>query len=309
MTAPNNIMEREKMRKSIICPLVSMLLLLLTLFTGCGANNGNYQMCNAINEERTADIAEVKDVTANADAAADKDIAADTGQEEYGPLIQTTTFEEEYKSGVHIGKMAVIPLEEPDVEEAYGRVRRGIVKINAGGLYGSGVIWEMNENEILIISSRHLIEGWNAESTITYSSGMKTGGELMKLSAEYDLGVIRVSRDLFTYEELTRLGAITGGPEAYNGMRAGDTLFVAGSADGAGENMYEGTFESGWWYMEEFDCHMILGFCYAKAGMSGGGIFDAYGNFIGLMSGGTGGDEIAGLPVTIIMEECGGRNR
>lgn len=50
--------------------------------------------------------------------------------------MQTTTFEEEDKSGVHIGKMAVIPLKEPDAEEAYERVRRGIVKINAGGLYG-----------------------------------------------------------------------------------------------------------------------------------------------------------------------------
>lgn len=39
--------------------------------------------------------------------------------------------------------------------------------------------------------------------------------------------------------------------------------------------------------------------------MSGGGTFDAYGNFVGMLSGGTGGDETVSLPVTAILEEYG----
>lgn len=210
---------------------------------------------------------------------------------------------EEDESRVQIEKMEIIPLNKPDTEEAYQRVRKGIVKIKSGGWYGSGVIWKIKEDEIIIISNKHLLEGWNENSVIVFSNNKETKGELIKLSSAGDLGFIRVSRELFTYEELNQLAAAAAAEDAYNNMEPGDTLFIVGSADGVGENMYEGTFESGWWYMEEFDSHMMLGFCYAKAGMSGSGIYDAYGNFIGLMCGGTGEDEIAGLSVTVIMEE------
>ena len=40
----------------------------------------------------------------------------------------------------------------------------------------------------------------------------------------------------------------------------------------------------------------------ARAGMSGGGIFDGYGNLIGMVTGGTLQNEIAGVPLTDLME-------
>ena len=41
---------------------------------------------------------------------------------------------------------------------------------------------------------------------------------------------------------------------------------------------------------------MLYGRGFAKEGMSGGGIFDGYGHFIGLLAGGTWQGEIAGVP-------------
>ena len=47
---------------------------------------------------------------------------------------------------------------------------------------------------------------------------------------------------------------------------------------------------------------MLYGHGFARAGMSGGGIFDGYGNLIGMVTGGTLQNEIAGVPLTDLME-------
>ena len=49
-------------------------------------------------------------------------------------------------------------------------------------------------------------------------------------------------------------------------------------------------------YIDTFDGEMLYLRGFAKEGMSGGGIFDGYGHFIGLLAGGTWQDEVAGVP-------------
>ena len=221
------------------------------------------------------------------------------------PLIQTTTFQDQYEGMVRYGGTALHALEEADVISAYENVKTGIVQINAGNLYGSGVIWEMNEKEIVIISNKHLLEDWGEDGSIIFWNGRTSGGKLLKLSQKYDLGFLKVEVNDLGYEELISLKEVKREDTAYSRLKAGDVIFTAGSADGAGENMYEASVASPSWYIEEFDSYMLYGFGFAKPGMSGGGTFDAYGNFVGMLSGGTGGDETVSLPVTAILEEYG----
>lgn len=47
---------------------------------------------------------------------------------------------------------------------------------------------------------------------------------------------------------------------------------------------------------------MIYGYGQAEPGMSGGGVFDAKGNLIGLLTGATPDGETAALPLPVIME-------
>lgn len=190
-----------------------------------------------------------------------------------------------------------------EINVAYDRVKRGIVRIDVDGLYGSGVIWEMGEEEVVIASNRHLLETWDEGSFVTFGNGKKAGGEIVGLSEKSDIGFVSVEIEDIGYEAALGLRAVEQSEAVYKSMDAGERIFIVGSSDGVGETMYEGTFQNGWWYIEEFDAYMILGFCYGKPGMSGGGTFDACGNFIGMMSGGTGGDEIVSLPVTVMMEE------
>lgn len=219
------------------------------------------------------------------------------------PLIQTTTFQDQYEGMVRYGGTVLHALESADVTSAYENVKAGIVQINTGKLYGSGVIWEMDEKEVVIISNKHLLEGWGEDGSITFWNGRTCGGKLLRLSQKYDLGFLKVEVKDLSYEELISLKEVKREDKPYRRLKAGDTIFTVGSADGAGANMYEAAVASPSWYIEEFDSYMLYGFGFAKPGMSGGGTFDAYGNFVGMLSGGTGGDETASLPITSILEE------
>ncbi|NLL77532.1 MAG: trypsin-like peptidase domain-containing protein [Clostridiales bacterium] len=223
--------------------------------------------------------------------------------QEHRPLIQTTTFQDQYEGMVCYDGTVLHALEKADIKRAYENVKAGIVKISTGNFYGSGVIWEMNEKEIIIISNKHLLENWQEDGCITFWNGITSGGRIVKLSSLYDLGFLKVDIKDLAYEDLISLKEVKKDETAYAGLKAGDAVFHVGSADGAGENMYEGTVASPFWYIKEFDSYMLYGFGFGKPGMSGGGTFDAYGNFVGMLTGGTDTDETASLPITSILEE------
>lgn len=55
-------------------------------------------------------------------------------------------------------------------------------------------------------------------------------------------------------------------------------------------------------YIETFGGEMLYGRGFAREGMSGGGMFDGCGRLIGLLTGGTYRNEIAGVPVDQVWE-------
>lgn len=219
------------------------------------------------------------------------------------PLIQTTTFRDEYEGMVSYGGTYIRALDYADIEEAYERVKSGIVKINTSRLHGSGVIWELNEAEIVIASSAHLLTDWDTDSYIMFGNGTIVSGEIMLLSESYDLGFLKIGIDELTYEELVGCRQVGREVIAYETLQDGDAVFSVGSSDGVALDRYEATVASAHWYIKEFDSYMLYCFGYAKPGMSGGGTFDTYGNFLGMLSGGTGGGETVSLPVTVMKKE------
>ena len=46
----------------------------------------------------------------------------------------------------------------------------------------------------------------------------------------------------------------------------------------------------------DFGAVMLYGYGFARTGMSGGGMFDGYGRLIGMVTGGTQQNEVAGVP-------------
>ena len=65
------------------------------------------------------------------------------------------------------------------------------------------------------------------------------------------------------------------------------------------------------WFREEFGSDIMVLECEAKPGMSGGGVFDGNGNFVGMLGGGSGNDAAALSMETVneAYEEVFGRMR
>lgn len=66
-------------------------------------------------------------------------------------------------------------------------------------------------------------------------------------------------------------------------------LLVLGcSENGVGDQLRRGTLKEKAWYREEFGADVMVLECESLPGMSGGGIFDCYGNLVGMLEGGSG---------------------
>lgn len=249
------------------------------------------------------------------------------------PLIQATNVVEEYKALVRLGffntgewrspacGQAGITKYEYETEQereckteaqqlfsrlanetAYEKACGAVVQINMGDYYGSGVLWDIREDQLVIVSNTHLLkEGEKGE--VTFRSGTKAEGTVTGLSETKDIGFMEVPLLELQREDWLLLRFADKNINNYDALLVGDELFVLGSATGAGQDYYEGTVGNVSYYFPEFQSDMLYGYCKAVSGMSGGGTFDKSGHFIGMLTAGTKEGEIASLPVEFVIEE------
>lgn len=240
-------------------------------------------------------------------------IKAMAKEEELPHLIQTVTERDIYESMLALGLLETQTLMSDDCDKAYENVRSCVVRIDMGNAHGSGVIWEMTPECLVIVTNKHVLEYWDELiSYIRFPQGYLTDAQLMGTSDKYDVGFLTVDKKEFDYRELEKLRYVSKDMNAYKQVKAGDEMFCMGAENSAhigdevqsagDESFYRGSVGDMWKYIDEFEEYMIYGIGYARPGMSGGGTFDAKGNFIGIISGGTADGETASVPLPIIMK-------
>lgn len=219
-------------------------------------------------------------------------------------LIQTVTDREIYEGALALGLMLTPVLEEEDCAEAYENVKSCVVRIQMGNAHGSGIIWELTPERVVVATNRHVLEYWEeSDSYIHFPQGYDTDAELLGVSEQYDVGFLAVDNRQFTYDELGRLRSARRDEQAYEELRPGDVMFLVYSASGTEEaQFYEATVEDIWRYIVDFEAYMLYGHGFARTGMSGGGTFDGYGYLIAMTTGGTLENETAGVPLPLLME-------
>lgn len=242
------------------------------------------------------------------------------------PLIQTTDVREEYEALFHLGFLdteewkSASFLQEKNTtavseyawfmellgrESAYEKARSSVVQIRIGSYYGSGVLWDICDEKLVIASNAHLLKE-GTEGQVSFRTGVNAEGKVMGLSDTKDIGFMEVDLTKLEREDWFFLRFAGKDLANFNTLLPGDEIFVIGSASGAGEDYYEGTIGNVSYYFPEFQSDMLYGYCKAVPGMSGGGTFDEEGNFIGMLTAGTEENEIASLPVGIMLEEYEG---
>lgn len=218
-----------------------------------------------------------------------------------GSLVQATGPAEEYLGAVHLGLLETKENDNGDMAQSIQNVLPSVVQIGVGSYWGSGVIWQINEDNVLIISSRHLLRHQDY-SYVRFYNGKEASGRLLALSSSYDVGFLLADIGEWDYDSRMELRGIPLDRADFPQIESGDEIFLVGSTDGVACNIYEGTVADPNYYFEEFDAYMIYNYCKGKPGMSGGGTYDRYGYFIGMITGGLG-EETASLPADNIEEE------
>lgn len=237
-------------------------------------------------------------------ALAVPEMAVYADEQKMGRLIQTTTLEEDYQALVHLNLTDTPVLAEENIDKAYANVLCSAVRIQCGRHYGSGSIYVMTEEEIIVVSNKHVLQYFDEESYVTFWDGRSESGRIMGISREADVGFISISTSDFTYEELLQLKSVRKQQDAFDNVKENTCFFMIDAAsDSFAPVLYTGSVIDKNRFLSEYGMEMIYGNAPAVPGMSGTGLFDCYGNYIGILSGGTEHNEIAGVPLPVIEEE------
>ena len=147
-------------------------------------------------------------------------------------LIQTVTEQDIFEGMLSLGLLECSVLETGDCEAAYENVKDCIVQLRMRNAYGSGVIWEITPEQIIIVTNKHVLDYWEDEiSYVQFPQGYFTGAEILAISGEYDIGFLAVSNTEFDYQELEQIRYVHHDAEHYQTLRSGDDMFCVGAAE------------------------------------------------------------------------------
>ena len=234
-------------------------------------------------------------------------------------LIQVTEPDEEYRSMLELhlleyeGSMftKLVNVSEYESDDSTARnmmsaeMSGSVVQIVSDNLLGSGVIIEMTETEVVLVSAKHVLKDHDSvKVTFGLSDGrtLTVEGSVLGVSSEYDLFYITIPVADIGYDFVTKLRYHAMKEEHFENLRAGDTVIQIGSTDGPAQDVYQGTVESKWVFVSEFNSYMMFHECIARPGMSGGAAFNQSGELVGII---TGADETTTvcMPVNLGAEE------
>lgn len=254
-------------------------------------------------DQRTGDNqADVQNDNSIKEQSVDDGIVSDEGSE-LSSLIQTVSDSELYRGFISYGDFTVHALTSADTSQAYSSVRPCIVRIDMNGANGSGIVWKMEQDRIVIVTNRHVLQYWDDQAgTVSFVDGTVTNAKLIGMSGKHDVGFLQIPSGWLDYSSLRDIRQASYSMDAYNNAYNGEDEFGVGSASGIAADFYPGYIDSLDTYMTEFGENMIYCDSNAIHGMSGGGTFDGCGNLIGMITGGSDYNISVSVPLPSIIE-------
>ena len=176
--------------------------------------------------------------------------------------------------------------------------RKCAVRIFTKGGEGCGVIFEKNDEEIVIATNLHVIADWDGDSRILFYDGTKVSGQVFGGDETYDVGFVSIPMEesLRDYK-----AAVRSGPKE----APYDILLYDLEGNGAGKKV-KGRILSEEEYFYELDRVMLYGEAKVREGMSGSPLFAGEGELVGILSAGNDEGIIAGVSVRDLEKCLGG---
>ena len=175
-----------------------------------------------------------------------------------------------------------------DINDSISSATSTAVIVNSGNLTGSGNIWEMDSAHIIVVTASHVIAD-SSDIMITFSDDKTRIASLVSNDEVNDIAFLQVNKvygDKYTKVNRAKL------------LKPADSqVFIV---DPHTKTASAGIIAETEIYIEDFDQEMILCLLSADAGMSGSGLFDEQGHYLGMLLGGTDNSLAACLPVSRI---------
>lgn len=227
-----------------------------------------------------------------------------TRAQERPHLIQTVSDEEIYEGMLALGLTRTPVLETEDCEKAYENVKTCVVRIQMGNAHGSGIVWKMTPEKVVIVTNSHVLDYWDAaESYVYFPQGYYMDAQTAGVADRFDIGFLTIDNGQFTYDELMQLQCARIDKEVYERLARESTIFCVDSGSEREEaSFYEIVVEHPRVYIDYFNEYMLYGHGFVKPGMSGGGAFDGRGYLVGMTTGGTQNNDAAFVPLTDIIQ-------
>ena len=223
-------------------------------------------------------------------------------------VLPSEEFEEQ--ETVEEYEVSVAPLltwEDPDSENLAGMLQREcsgmMVQLEAGRYLGSGILYKQEETSLVILTAAHVLLDVAEVVKVTFADGWVFESMDFELSRMADLAVVRVPLDQIPPDQATGYYLANVDKTIYDNILPEDGCIVMGCRTGVAEDAYEGFVLEPWVYMEDYSQYMMWISAAGKPGMSGGGLFDRRGHFLGILSGRNEDGEWAVVPLIFVLAE------
>ena len=179
-----------------------------------------------------------------------------------------------------------------------------VVQVSFGAGLGNAVILDVDEETMILCTAAH-VAGEEPEAGLVEGQPVKVLESYV--SGNADVAFLKVTLSGWEGRETPadwgNRKTCSMDVEAFNELQEGDLFTILGTV-GEEQICLQGKVLSCWIYMEDFGCHMLWGEAdQVWGGMSGSGVFDQKGRWIGILCGGDGAGQVAVLPIGVIMAE------
>lgn len=146
---------------------------------------------------------------------------------------------------------------------------------------GSGIIVGQNENELLIVTNNHVIEG-STTLTVTFADEQSVEANLKGTDSTKDLAVVAVPLSKIASGTKEAIKVATLGDS--KALQVGEDVIAIGNALGYGQSVTNGivSAKDRDLQMEGFDCKLIQTNAAINPGNSGGALLNSKGEVIGI---------------------------
>lgn len=190
--------------------------------------------------------------------------------------------------------------EERKLTETDQRILQSIMQIQAGDLQGSGVIYEEDEDFVVIVTAGHVLPHGTDEVLLTFPDKTQVTTSEAETVEDRDLAFLWVDKEKLSEETWKSCLPVQTDRQVFDSLEEYEDVWMYGGENG--EPVYAFVVDP-WIYVEDFDEHMILLQGLMVPGMSGGGAFTEDGVFLGILCGADEEGKVAVVPYSIIEAE------